>query len=164
MCTFVVDMEKLVTTCSKSTMKIQELCLCSNFFSFCKGFLSQTWTISGQQGKGRDRHYSSLSLPLTYEHSDNFFPTLQLRWLPVKYFWLYCLQPQDFYSMRFTPLEKHHLIHCEQSVNFCLLDNSRFCYSNLTRGSAGFELVLTITVVLRANQLTKCASHPILFV
>ena len=134
------------------------------FFLSVRVFFHRHGQFTGQQGKGRDHHYSSLSLPLTYEHSDNFFPTLQLRWLPVKYFWLHCLQPQDFYSMRFTPLEKHHLIHCEQSVNFCLLDNSRFCYSNLTRGSTGFELVLTITVVLRANRLTKCASHPILFV
>ena len=35
-----------------------------------------------------------------------------------------------------------------------------FCYSNLTLETGGFELALTITLVLQANQLTKCASEP----
>ena len=35
-----------------------------------------------------------------------------------------------------------------------------FCYSNLTLETGGFELTLTITLVLQANQLTKCASEP----
>ena len=34
------------------------------------------------------------------------------------------------------------------------------CYSNLRRETGGFELALAITLVLQANQLTKCASHP----
>ena len=35
-----------------------------------------------------------------------------------------------------------------------------FCYSNLTPETGGFELTSTITLVLQANRLTKCASHP----
>ena len=35
-----------------------------------------------------------------------------------------------------------------------------FCYSNLRRETGGFELASTITLVLQANRLTKCASHP----
>ena len=145
-------------------MKIQELCLCLNFFSFCKGFLSQTWTIYGTAGEGKG---PSLFLSISSTHLRTFrqfFPNFAIEMTTSQIFLIALLATTRLYSMRFTPLEKHHLIHCEQNVNFCLLDNSRFCYSNLTRGSAGFELVLTITVVLRANRLTKCASHPILFV
>ena len=44
----------------------------------------------------------------------------------------------------------------------CLLDELilGFCYSDLTLETGGFELASTITIVLQANQLTKCASHP----
>ena len=35
-----------------------------------------------------------------------------------------------------------------------------FCYSDLTLETSGFELASTITLVLQANRLTKCASHP----
>ena len=44
----------------------------------------------------------------------------------------------------------------------CLLDELiiGFCYSDLTLETGGFELASTITLVLQANQLTKCASHP----
>ena len=43
----------------------------------------------------------------------------------------------------------------------CLLDELilDFCYSDLTLETGGFELVLTITLVLQMNRLTKCASH-----
>ena len=34
-----------------------------------------------------------------------------------------------------------------------------FCYSDLTLETSGFELASTITLVLQANRLTKCASH-----
>ena len=35
-----------------------------------------------------------------------------------------------------------------------------FCYRNLTLKTGGFELTsTTITLVLQANRLTKCASH-----
>ena len=47
-------------------------------------------------------------------------------------------------------------------VSVCLLDKLilRFCDSNLTPETGGLELTLTITLVLQANRLTKCASHP----
>ena len=34
-------------------------------------------------------------------------------------------------------------------------------YSNLKRETGGFELALIITLVLQADRLTQCASHPI---
>ena len=44
----------------------------------------------------------------------------------------------------------------------CILDELMlsFCYSDLTLETGGFELALTTTLVLQANRLTKCASHP----
>ena len=46
--------------------------------------------------------------------------------------------------------------------NVCLVDELilGFCYSDLTLETGGFELASTITPVLQANRLTKCASHP----
>ena len=35
-----------------------------------------------------------------------------------------------------------------------------FCYSDLTLEAGGFELASSNTLVLQANQLTKCASQP----
>ena len=46
----------------------------------------------------------------------------------------------------------------------CLLDELvlGFCYSDLTLETGGFELASTITLVLQANRLIKCASHALL--
>ena len=46
-----------------------------------------------------------------------------------------------------------------------LLDGSilDFCYRDLTLETNGFELASTITPILEANRLTKCANHPKVF-
>ena len=47
--------------------------------------------------------------------------------------------------------------------NVCLFTwwiDTRFYYSDLTFETGGFELASIITLVLQANRLTKCASHP----
>ena len=53
------------------------------------------------------------------------------------------------------------------TLSFCLLtwwfDSSFFSYSNLRWETGGFEDASTITLVLQANRVTKCASHPIIF-
>ena len=36
-----------------------------------------------------------------------------------------------------------------------------FCYNNFTRETGGLELASTITLLLQANRLTKCVSHPV---
>ena len=63
--------------------------------------------------------------------------------------------------------EIYHLIELafdrliDDAMFVCLLDELilGFCYSDLTWEAGGFELALTITLVLQANRLTKCASH-----
>ena len=50
----------------------------------------------------------------------------------------------------------------DDAVFACLLDELilGFCYSDLKWETGGFELASTITLVLQANQLTNCFSHP----
>ena len=64
--------------------------------------------------------------------------------------------------------EIYHLIELpfewliDDAMFVCLLDELilGFCYSDLTLETGGFELASIITLVLQANRLTKCASHP----
>ena len=50
----------------------------------------------------------------------------------------------------------------DDAMFVCLLDELilGFCYSDLTLETDGFEIASTITLVLQANRLTKCVSHP----
>ena len=50
----------------------------------------------------------------------------------------------------------------DDAMFVCFLDELilGFCYSDLTWETDGFEFALTITLVLQANQLIRCASHP----
>ena len=64
--------------------------------------------------------------------------------------------------------EIYHLIELpfelliDDAMFVCLLDELilGFCYSDLTLETGEFELASSITLVLQANRLTKCASHP----
>ena len=64
--------------------------------------------------------------------------------------------------------EIYHLIEfpiewlIDDAMFVCLLDELilGFCYRDLTLEIGGFELALAITIVLQANQLIKCTSHP----
>ena len=71
--------------------------------------------------------------------------------------------------MRFTTLLNYPLIDwlidwlIDDAMFVCLHDDLilGFCYGNLTVETGGVELALTITPVLQANRLTKCASQPV---
>ena len=47
-------------------------------------------------------------------------------------------------------------------ISVCLIDDLilGFCYSKLKQETGGLELASTVTLIVQANQLTKCASHP----
>ena len=64
--------------------------------------------------------------------------------------------------MRFTTLSNYFLIDQWCNFGFCLFAwiDFRFCYSHMTSETGGLELASTIILVLQANRLTKCASHP----
>ena len=50
----------------------------------------------------------------------------------------------------------------DDAMFVCLLDELilRVCYSDMKLEISVFELASTITLILQANRLTKCASHP----
>ena len=121
-----------------------------------------TDTDDSQDSRGREGtiFYSTLPLPPAHEHWDIF---LQLcMWDDYHVFLIATLV--------FTRLllnEIYHVIELpfewliDDEMFLCLLDELilGFCYSNWTLETGGFELASTITLVLQANWLTKCASH-----
>ena len=60
--------------------------------------------------------------------------------------------------MRFATLFERLI---DDATFVCLLDELilGICYNDLTLETREFELASTITFVLQANRLTKCASH-----
>ena len=128
------------------------------FFSI-RVFFHRHWRFTGQQGK-RGGHLLFHSTT-AHEHWDIY---LQLcMWDDYHVFLIATLV--------FTRLlldEIYHLIELpfewlfDDSMFVCLLDELilGLSYSDLTWETGGLELVSTITPVLLANRLTKCASHP----
>ena len=131
------------------------------FFSL-SGF-SFTNTDDSQDSKGREGtiFYSTLPLPPAHEHWDIY---LQL-----------CMW-DDYHIFLIAPLvftrllldEIYHLIELpfdwliDDVMFVCFVSGLilGFCCSNLTWVTGGFELASTITLVLQANRLSKCASRP----
>ena len=126
-----------------------------------------TDTNNSQDSKGREGTIFCSTLPLlpAHEHWDIY---LQLCMWNDYYVFLIA-------TLVFTRLlldEIYHLIELpfewliDDAMFVCLFDATDelilgFCYSDLTLGTGGFELASTINLVLQANRLTKCASHPV---
>ena len=111
---------------------------------FLSGF-SFTDTNVSQDCRKREgtNFYSTLPLPPAHKYSDIYLKLCM--WDDYHIFLIA--------TLLFTRLllnEIYYLI----ELPFC------FCYSNLTWETGGFELTLTTTLVLQANRLSKCASHP----
>ena len=130
------------------------------YFFFYQGFLHRHWRFKGQQGKGRD-HFLFLSTTSTCSPTlRHLFATLHVRWLS-----LFLIATLVF--TRLLHDEIYHLIELpfewliDDAMFFCLLDELilGFCYSDLTLQTGGFELASSISLVLQANRLTKCASQ-----
>ena len=68
------------------------------------------------------------------------------------------LLPDEIYQLVELPFE----LLIDDAMFVCLLDELilGFCYNDLTLETGGFEIASTITLVLEANLLTKCAIHP----
>ena len=133
----------------------------SDDFFFLSGF-SFIDTEDSQDSRGREGtiFYSTLPLPPAHKHWDIY---LQLCMWDDYHIFLIA-------TLVFTRLlldEIYHLIELpfewliDDAMFVCLLDELilGFCYNDLTWETGGFELASTITVVLQANQVTKCASH-----
>ena len=132
-----------------------------SFFVFF--FLSQTLTIHRTTGEGRGPSF----IPIYHFHPLKNIQIFICNFaceVTITYFKSQRLYLPDCYSMRFT----NHLIELlfdwltDDAMFVCWLDELilGFCYSDLALETSGFELASIITLVLQANQLTKCASHP----
>ena len=132
------------------------------FFFFCQVFFHRHWRFSGQQGKRGDHllfHSTTSTRSRILRH---LFATLHVRWLSLIFNRNACVYqaatPWDLPPSRIT------IWLIIWWCNICLSTwwiDSRFRYSDLTLETGEFELAWTITLVLQANRLTKCASHPI---
>ena len=136
------------------------------FFLFLSGFCF-TDTDDSQDSRRRDGtiFYSTLPLPPAHEHSDIY---LQLRmWDDYHIFLIAALVFTRLLLDEILPPYRITiwLIDDVQIVLVCLLDDLilGFCYSILIRETGGLKLASTITLVLQAKRLTKCASHPKVF-
>ena len=131
-----------------------------NFF-FLSGF-SFTDTDNSQDSRWREGiiFYSTLPLPPAHEHSDIY---LQLCMWDDYHIFLIALLACIYQLLLLD--EIYHLIELpfwladDVTPSFCLF-TWWFDYSSIWDGKTrGFELASTITLVLIANLLTKCASH-----
>ena len=134
-----------------------------SFFSI-KIFFHGHWRLIGQQRKGGDLllfHSTTFTHSRTFRH---LFSTLHVRWLSHIFNRIACIYQTatrwDLPLYRITIWLIDDVTLC-----FCLFmwwfDSSFFCYSNLRRETSGFELASTITLVLHANRLIKCAKKSI---
>ena len=124
---------------------------------FPLGFLSQTLTIHRTAGEVRGPCFISLYHfhPLT--NIETFICNFACK-ITITYFCVYQAVLDEIYHLIELPFEWLF----DDSMFVCLLDELilGLSYSDLTWETGGLELVSTITPVLLANRLTKCASHP----
>ena len=129
-------------------------------FFFYQGLLHRHWRFTGQQGKGGNHllfHSTTSTRSRTLRH---LFATLHVTWLHVfliaMLVFLIAMLLDEIYHLNELPFE--WLIDVAMFV--CLLDEliQGFCHSDLTLETCWFELTSTITILLQANRLTKCAS------
>ena len=130
-------------------------------FFFYEGFLHRQWRFTGQQGKGGDHllfHSTTYTRSRTLRH---LFETLHVRWLSRIFNCNACVYQTatrwDIPPYRIT------IWVIDWWCNVCLFTrwiDTRFLLQRLTLKNGGFELASTITLILLANRLTECASHP----
>ena len=125
-------------------------------------FFHGHWRLTRQQGKEGVHLLFTLPLPPAHEYSDIY---LQL-----------CMW-DDYHIFLIVPLvftrllldDTYHLIELPFDwlmmwrlflFVYVVICFQLFCYSNFRRETGGLELASTITLVLKVNRLTKCASHP----
>lgn len=120
---------------------------CKNFISvvscYIWGFFCRHWRFPRQQRRGGNHPYSCLPCPLAHKHSGIY--------------------------LRFCNWDDHLLLfNCSAYNNrtvtqaFCFLV-SMLDFTTFSQTKGGFELALTITLGLQKKQLTKFASHPLVY-
>ena len=140
------------------------------FFFSIRVFLTDTDDLQGGRGREGTIFYPTLPLPPAHEH---WGINMQLCMWDDYHVFLFAtlvftrLLVDDIYHLIDLPFE--WLI--DDAMFICLVDELilRFCYSDLTLETGGFEFASTVILVLQTNRLTKCnysdfseASYPIL--
>ena len=133
---------------------------CNVFFFFLSEFSSQPLAIHRTAGKRGDHLLFHSTTSTRWRTLRHLFATLHVRWLSlflIATFVFTGLLLDEIYHLIELPFE--WLI--DDAIFVSLLDELilDFCYSDLALETGGFELASTITLVLQANRLTKCASH-----
>ena len=112
-------------------------------------------------GKGREGTIFHSALPIlpAHEHWDIYLQ-LHVRWLSRIFNRNACVYKT---ATRWDLPPYRTTIYCliDDAMFVCLLEEFilRFCHSDFTWETGGFELTSTITLVLQANRLTKCAGQ-----
>ena len=149
----------LVKQGRRKRMYIERLSPAKAFF-FYEDFLQKRWRFAGQQGMGGGHllfHYTTSTRSRTLRH---LYATFHVRWLSRIFNRNACVyQTATRWDLPLYWITFEWLIDDAMLVCLFLLDELilGFSYSDL---NSGFELASTITFVLQANGLTKCASHP----
>ena len=138
----------------------------ANCFSI-RVFFHRHWQFTGQQGKGGDDtlYHLEYTLPLPPAHEPWDLYLQLCMWNDYHVFLV-----ATFELTRLLLDEIDHIIKLPFWLIDWLIDDAMFvylldklilsfCYSDLTCETGGFELALTMTLVLQASRLTKCASH-----
>ena len=134
-----------------------------HFFSV-RVFFHGHWRLSTPQGKEGDYllfHSTTSARSRTFRH---LFASLHVRWLSHIFNRTACACSYQTASWWDVPPYRITIWLIDvMLISVCLPDNLilGFCYSNLTQETGKLELASIITLVLQANQLTKCASHPL---
>ena len=134
-------------------------------FFFYQGFFSRTLTAHRTAAEKRGPSF----IPLYYFHPLTNIQTFICnfaREMTMTYFQWKRLYLPDCYSMRFsTTLSNYYFIEWWCNLDFvCLLVDlilGFLIYNYFTWETGVLELASTIILVIQANRLTKCASHPI---
>ena len=130
------------------------------FFFVYQGFLHKHIRFTGQQGKGEDHLFFHSTTSTRLRTMRHLFATLHVRWLSHIFNRNACVYQTvtrwDLQPYRIT------IWLTDWWCNVCLFTwwiDPRF---SLERFDMGNRCIWTqaITLVLEANRLTKCASHP----
>ena len=121
------------------------------------------WQFTGQQRKGGDLLLFHSTTSTHLRTFRNLFATLHVSWLSHIFNRIACIyQTATWWDV--PPYRITIWLIDDVTLSSCLftwwLDSSFFCYSNFRRETGGFELASSITLVLQASRLTKCASNP----
>ena len=123
-------------------------------------FFYRHWRFMRRQGKGGD-YLSFRSANSTRSRTlRHLFATVHVRWLSRIFNRNACVYKT---ATRWDLPPYRTTIYCliDDAMFVCLLEEFilRFCHSDFTSETGGFELTSTITLVLQANRLTKCAGQ-----